>query len=65
MTSAAGAKDLAWKLIEFATGPEAQLVSAQNANAPTRGSLSGDAKVQGCGPGRDRTTTQDTGPPSA
>jgi multiple sugar transport system substrate-binding protein len=49
---AAGAKnkDLAWKFVEFVTGPEGQLISASNANAPTRGSVFRNPQVQAMWP---------------
>ena len=46
MTAGGENKDAAWEFIRFATGPEAQLMSAFNANAPTRGSVFNDAKVK-------------------
>jgi ABC-type glycerol-3-phosphate transport system substrate-binding protein len=46
MTAGGENQEAAWEFIKFATGPEAQLMSAFNANAPTRGSVFKDPKVQ-------------------
>jgi multiple sugar transport system substrate-binding protein len=45
--------DGAWQLVEFITGPSAQLMSAFNANAPTRASVFEHAEVQEMWPWAD------------
>ena len=51
--AAAKDKDLAWQFVKFATGPEGQLMSAMNQNAPTRASVFQDEKVKAIWPWAD------------
>ena len=46
-------KDAAWQFIKYATGAEGQLISAFNANAPTRASVFKDSKMQATWPWAD------------
>jgi multiple sugar transport system substrate-binding protein len=53
MTVGSENSEAAWEFIKFATGPEAQRMSAFNANAPTRGSVFKDPEVQEMWPWAD------------
>jgi multiple sugar transport system substrate-binding protein len=55
MVGGSGRHPAAWDFIKFATGAEAQLMSAFNANAPTRASSFTDSKIREMWPWADAT----------
>lgn len=55
IASGAQDKDLAWSFVEFVTGAEAQLMSAYNANAPTRASVFRNDDVKAMWPWSETT----------